>query len=981
MTEVSAVVPSDGRGRPRVLIEEWLPVRELGIESVRERAVWQDLPPQFGLHVWWARAPLVASAGAILSSILPAWDPELAEQFSAHSELANESAYREWLLTLCGILGDPVAAKNRLDAANAAGIRLQGNVYGYKPAFKNNPSAKHVELLHKVLCFTWGSLPTLLDPTAGGGSIPFESTRYRLPTYANDINSVATTVLKTGIKIPVHYGDQLVKDLQYWGNLLIDRLKTRLVPYFGREFTSDESIVAYIWTRTITCPDTGKPVPLVGDWSLRRAVKGKTAVAVKLITHTSTGEELDELAYKIVEGDEIDFDPKVEATYRRGKALSPWTNRTITGDYIRAEARAGRMGDVLYAVAVRTAQGRGFRAPTSADLEALISAEVELERTAAEWRTNDVIPNEAIPEGLKTREPHNYGMPHWSDMFTPRQLLVHGCFVEEYRKLVDEVNAELQKEHADALLGMLVMMQGKAVGYNSRMCGWDVTAQKMGHTFTLHAFPFKSTFAESDASMKLYQWSHEQLIRAYRGLVELLDVTDNNQFTSSISQELERPQISISASNGGNLAHILTGSISSVVIDPPYFDNVMYAELSDFFYVWEKRTLGQIWPDLFSGELTNKRDEAVANPARFASAGRDKAKVANDDYEAKMAAIFNECHRVLRDDGVLTVMFTHKSANAWDGLGSALLQAGFTIETSWPVNTQPSASLHHAQKNSAESTIFLACRKRPPRQVGGRVYLSGIEAEVRAAAGEALRRSAEQGLTGVDLLLSTYGPALSVLSQAWPVHSTETTADGTSRLLYPEEALDVARDEVVRLMTNRLVGREVSFDPYTDFVLIAWSVFGARTFPFDDARRLALATGGLDIDELKRAKLLAAKSGNVTLREPTDRLAQGDGPGVKRDRHHFERLIDAVHTMCYIVHHDGAAAARHWADERGLAADDTFIACLQGLVNAIPRIRKDGKFNVTEAALLDRIVTTCYPDLIEAPEDPVQYEDQRLDLQ
>ena len=406
----------------------------------------------------------------------------------------------------------------------------------------------------------------------------------------------------------------------------------------------------------------------------------------------------------------------------------------------------------------------------------------------------------------------------------------------------------------------------------------------------------------------------------------------------------------------------------------------MYAELSDFFYVWEKRTLGQIWPDLFSHELTNKRDEAVANPSRFASAGRDKGKVAYDDYEAKMSAIFNECHRVLRDDGVLTVMFTHKSAEAWDGLGSALLQAGFTIETSWPVNTEPTASLHQARQNSAASTIFLTCRKRPPRVAGGRIYLSGIEADVRAVAGVALKRSAGQGLTGVDLLLSTYGPALSVLSQAWPVHSTETDSDGKSRLLLPEEALDVARDEVVRLMTTRLVGREVSFDPYTDFVLIAWSVFGARTFPFDDARRLALATGGLDINDLKAAKLLTAKSGNVTLIEPTGRLAHGDGPGVKRDRSHFERLIDAVHTMLYITYHDDAAAARHWADERGYSADDTFTACLQGLVNAIPRTRTGGEFNVPEAALLDRIATTCYLGVIELSEDPVQYEDQRLDL-
>ena len=455
--------------------------------------------------------------------------------------------------------------------------------------------------------------------------------------------------------------------------------------------------------------------------------------------------------------------------------------------------------------------------------------------------------------------------------------------------------------------------------------------------------------------------------------------TPADHFTD-LTESLPDPKITVTQGSGGNLTHNKTGSITCIVMDPPYFDNVMYAELSDFFYVWEKRTLGEIWPDLYSGELTNKRDEAVANPARFAAAGRDRARVANDDYEAKMAAIFNECHRVLRDDGVLTVMFTHKSAGAWDGLGSALLQAGFTIETSWPVNTEPAASLHQARQNSAASTIFLCCRKRPARRSGGRVYLSGIEAEVRAAAGAALKRSAGQGLTGVDLLLSTYGPALSVLSQHWPVYSTETTADGTSRLLYPEEALDVARDEVVRLMTNRLVGREVSFDPYTDFVLIAWSVFGARTFPFDDARRLALATGGLDIDDLKAAKLLIAKSGNVTLTEPTGRLAHGDGPGVKRDRPHFERLIDAVHTMCYITHHDDAAAARHWADERGLTTDDTFTACLQGLVNAIPRTRTGGEFNVPEADLLNRIATTCYPGVIELPEDPVQYEDQRLDL-
>ena len=937
--------------------------------------MWQDLPPLFGLHVWWARFPLVASAGAILTSLLPPWNPELAERFADHPELANEAAYRKWVLTMCGILGDPVAAQVRIRKATDEGVTLGSKAYGYKPAFKNCPAAEHINLLHKILEDTWNHIPSVIDPTAGGGSIPLESIRYRLPTYANDLNDVATATMRASIEIPTRYGPGLTEEINEWGQILCERLSQRLERFFKLPDYSDNN--TYIFARAIQCPDTGKLVPLVGDWSLRRSSKSKLAVAVRLITHTPSEEELEEPIYEIVEGDEIDFDPKAQ-TYRRGKVVSPWSGQTITGDYIRAEARAGRMGDVLYAVAVRTTEGRGFRAPTPIDLEALTAAEAELQRLLPEWKANDVIPDEAVPRGNDER-PIQYGMPRWRDLFTPRQLLVHGCFVEEYRKLIGEIRSELEERRADAVLGMLGMMQGKALNYNSRQTTWAIPNTQTRSTFDVHAFPFKSTFAEFEGSIELYPWCLKQLLRAYSGLMRLLSLTSNELIAKP--DLVEPPIVQITKTNGGNLAHIDSESITTVIIDPPYFNNLMYGELSDFFYVWEKRTLGLIWPDLFTGELTNKRDEAVANPARFASAGKDKAKVANDDYEAKMAAIFNECHRVLRDDGVLTVMFTHKSANAWDGLGSALLQAGFTIETSWPVNTQPSASLHHAQKNSAESTILLTCRKRLIFQSRGQTYLSGIEAEVRAAAGEALRRSAEQGLTGVDLLLSTYGPALSVLSQAWPVHSTETTADGTSRLLYPEEALDVARDEVVRLMTNRLVGRDVGFDVYTDFVLIAWSVFGARIFPFDDARRLALATGGLDINDLKGAKLLTAKSGNVTLTEPTGRLAHGDGPGVKRDRRHFERRIDAVHTMCYIVHHDGAAAARHWADERGLTADDTFIACLQGLVNAIPRTRKDGKFNVTEAALLDRIAATCYPDLIEVPEDPVQYEDQRLDLQ
>ena len=461
MTEVSVAASLDGRVRPRVLIEDWLPVTELGIESVRESA---PIPGQFPklktLHVWWARRPLVASAGAILTSLLPAWTPELAERFADAPELANEAAYRKWVLTMCGILGSPIAARDMKAAAVARGERLKDNPYTYKPAFKNNPSTEHVILLHEILEHTWGHHPNLLDPTAGGGSIPFEAVRYRLSTFAGDLNAVAAAILRSGVEIPARYGSDLYTDLYKWGEVLCERLQARLDRFFPSG--PSEHVTNYIWVRTIFCPTTGKPTPLVGDWSLRRASKGKPAVAVRLITRTSAG-ELEEPVYEIVEGSDIDFDPKAEATYGRGKAVSPWTDMAIPGEYIRSEARAGRMENVLYAVAVRAAEGRGFRAPTPTDLEALTAAEAELQRLLPEWGTNDNIPDKAIPEGLKTRELHNYGMPRWRDLFTPRQLLVHGCFVEEYRKLIDEIRSELDKGRADAVLGMLGMIQGKAL--------------------------------------------------------------------------------------------------------------------------------------------------------------------------------------------------------------------------------------------------------------------------------------------------------------------------------------------------------------------------------------------------------------------------------------------------------------------------------------------------------------------------------------
>ena len=960
--------PEKPATRPRLFIEEGFPARELGIESVRERGVPSALPPNYFLHVWWARRPLVASASAILGSLLPAWTEDLANRFPTRGQLTTAKDYREWFLELCGIRGDPVVARKLVLLAIATGKRIP-NPYTYKQAFKNIPTPDNLILLHELLEDTWGRIPSVTDPTAGGGSIPFEALRYGLATHANDLNPVAASVLRAGVELPARYGMDLSTDLKHWGDLLVDRLNNRLGPFFQPHDDQKGIAATFIFARTVACPRTGKTVPLVGNWSLRR---GKKPVAVRLIT-LRDGIELDEPEYQIVEGPDINFDPKDTATYSRGKGLSPWDGLVIDGNYIQDEAQAGRMGDVLYAVAVRTSKGRSFRAPTETDQDTLAVAEAELERLLPRWEKEDVLPTEAVPEGTKTNDLLNYGITLWRDMFTPRQLLVHGCFVEEYRKLIDEVRTAIpERGRADAVLALLEMAQGKAINYNSRQAGWHINRGSIAPTFAMHAFPFMKTFAEFEGGRELYQWCLRQLLDAYSGIADLLPGDADLPGTDN-SAPNGGPRIEVTRGNAGHMPSIPDQRFELVCIDPPYYDNVMYAELSDYFYVWKKRTIGKLWPDFFDDELTNKHDEAVKNKSRFAAVGRRADELAHNDYQFKMQAIFGECRRILRDRGAMCVMFTHKATNAWNGLGASLLDAGFTIEASWPVSTESPTSQHQARQNSVKSTIFLVCRKRPDRpEEGERVYFSEIEAEVRTVVGDALHRAAEEGLIGVDLLLSTYGPALSVLSHHWPVYSADTDDKGRSRRMHPEEALDIARAEVTRRQRIRLVGREVDFDPFTDFTIAAWDTFRARQFPFDDARRLALAAGGLDLKELERAKLVRAKAGTVTMLQPHQRLRRdGDEslPGVNRSRAAFAVAVDAVHTALYITDLDGLGAAKHWLDQRGLTNNSRFTACLQALVRAIPRTKTRGEWNLPESELLNDLVTTYFPD-IEVPPDP-----------
>lgn len=965
--------------RPRLLIEDWLPITELGIESRRESEIPSALPPIRFLHVWWARRPLASCSGVILASLLPAWSEVLAQEFPGDPRVGDEVSYRRWMLALCGITGDPIEAKRVINDRKSRGVKVvEKDIYGYQRAYLNSPNPENLSLLHRVLERTWGELPTVLDPTAGGGSIPYTAARYGIPVVANDINSVAAAVLRAGVEVSAREGTEMTSQLRQWGDTLVSRCNDRLAQYFLLEDAA-ERVVGYVFARSVTCPRTGKPVPLAPNWWLSKQ-KG-AEVAVRVVVERG-GRALDAPEFEILEAEDAVASNPNEGTVSGGSGVSVWDGLPIDGDHIKAEAQAGRMGSILYAVAVRRPNpggrskwARSFRAPTQTDLAALEAAQSASAPLVTKWIAEGVVPSEHVPEGNKTSEAIRYGAVHWTDMFSPRQLLVHGVFAEEFQRIRGEIEDALGPERGRDVAGALGLMQGKSLNYNSRMSVWHPTRNSMANTFDRHDFGFKWTHGEFDGT-ELLPWSLDQIVDAYSGIAGLYQpgttpyAVKGETFVGS-RKDLRFPvpgPVTVIRGSAGDLDEVETASQTLVCIDPPYYDNVMYAELSDYFGVWEQHTVGRLWPDLMPGGLADVANEAVANPARFKSLGSPKRakEIANADYQAKMQAIFAECHRVLRDDGVMTVMFTHKRSEAWDTLGMALMEAGFEIATSWPVNTEPETSMHQAKKNAAASTVMLVCRKRLGR-LHAETFFEDVIPDIRAAARGALRRFEGDGIGGVDLLLSTYGPVLSVISGAWPVYSSEAEADGSARLLRPEEALEIAREELVEARRRAIVGREVAFDPVTDFWLIAWELFQAAEFPYDEARRLALAVGGQDPEGLALAGILKKKAGTVVLQAPSERRRRILRP-VQDGQFENLALIDLLHGVIVTADLDGLAAAKTLMDRHGLTTEPRFLALVQGAVNAVPRTKKKGAFVRPEAATLDALATAYLPS-ISIPED------------
>ena len=599
---------------------------------------------------------------------------------------------------------------------------------------------------------------------------------------------------------------------------------------------------------------------------------------------------------------------------------------------------------------------RRYRAPTpeddnSAEIEAMLAGKLP------EWEAFDIVPSERFPEVSNDSRPIQYGMPLWRDLFSPRQLLCHGTSVEVFREMLDSDRASGElTELRKAAYGYLALSLDKLLNYNSRMSVWTPTREVVANTFNRHDFAFCWSHAEM-APLVVglgYDWAIRQTAKCIDELSSL--VSRPNGFGESrggkqmsFVQESESPSVSISCKPGDSLDHIEDGSIDAVVMDPPYYDNVMYAELSDFFYVWLKRTAGHIFPELFRRNLTDKENEAVANQARFKDQKGAKA-LAGRDYQDRMASIFSECRRVLKPEGIMTLMFTHKATGAWDALTKGLMEAGFVITASWPINTEAEGSLHIRNKAAANSTIFLVCRPRSKRDDGGEtVYWEDVEPRVAAAVRDRIGEFQEAGITGVDLYLASFGPALEEFSRHWPLQRgmpRDKPKDQRGRrqqslfeeewdpyAATPEDALDAARKEVKQWRLEQLTDlkSDADLDPPTAFFVLAWDAFRAPEFSYDEALRLAHAVGvNLDRDIIGR--IAAKKSGNIVLWDSASRAAKnalGPADGSRG-------MIDAIHHGANTSRLRSLDAARELLASTMVDQDPRFFAAIEAVLEVLP---------------------------------------------
>jgi len=902
------------------LIEVALPLDAINKASAREKSIRHGHPST--LHLWWARRPLAAARAVIFAQMVDdpsAW-PEL---FKTEKEQEKERK------RLFKIIEELVLWENTTNEEVLQRARDEIWRSWRRTCAENADHPRAKELFDRY------KLPAFHDPFAGGGSLPLEAQRLGLEAYASDLNPVAVLICKAMIEIPPKFAGRppvnpeaqaepglhakpwrgaqgLAEDVRYYGRWMRDEAEKRighlypkievtaemakerpdLERYVGKKLT----VIAWLWARTVKSPNPAfahVDVPLASTFMLSTKA-GKEAYVKPVIE--DGGYRFTVWVGKPVDGEAAKNGTKLGrgANFRCVMSGAP-----ITGDYIKAEGKAGRMSARLMAMVAEGDRGRVYFAPTAEHEAAVRKAEPE-------WKPDVEFFQEAL--GFRVG---NYGMTKWSDLFTPRQLVALTTFaglVKETRERVerDALAAGLRHDdkslhsgglgtaaYADAVGVYLALAVDRASDYGSAVCSWHngPKMQALRNTFGRQAIPMVWDFAEgSPFSASTGNWSKnidwvvksiEPLPSRPPGVAGQKDATDQSNSAGKV-----------------------------VSTDPPYYDNIGYADLSDFFYVWLRRSVRAAFPDLFATLAVPKAEELVATPNRHG--GKEKAETFFLNGMTKaMHRLAEQAHPAFP----VTIYYAFKQAESdrvdgtastgWQTFLDAVIHAGFGTSGTWPMRTELGNRMRGMESNALASSIVLVCRPRPADAPTAtrRELVSALKAELPAALAH-LQRS---NIAPVDLAQAAIGPGMAVYTRYARV------LDAAGEPVTVRHALAL----INQILDEVLAEQEGDFDADTRWALAWFEQSGFAAGEFGVAEMLSKAKN-TSVEGMKEAGLLDKKSpgGKVRLLRPAELPAEWDPTGDAR-----LTVWETVHHLIRVLEAGGEGAAAELAAKLGARAE------------------------------------------------------------
>ena len=929
---------------PRRLIEEAFPLQKVSADSKHEKNVRHGHIST--LHIWPARRPLAACRAVTIATLLP--DPaDAPEKMKAeYTRLAGSSLPEKQREYLCN---DLIASLTRWGDENGHG--------DWDRKDKKGRYINKLRIARELILMAYdGDPPKVMDMFAGRGAIPLEAMRLGCQAIANDYNPVAWFLLKCTLEYPQRLAGKTAKlpalnldeppdlkngdladHVRLWGQWVLENAREELEQYYP--VIDDKPTVAYLWARTIPCqdPQCGATVPLLKTlWVCKKAEKilkdtpenrnrpdflriketrnqTKVVINAKRALKLCPDSETKHVQFEIFAPENADDVGK--STMSDATATCPFCGSQQPKDYIKRCGHEGELKAQMTAVIYQEEYGKEYRPPTQVEISTAEIPEESLEATANQIPHG--MPDEALPKsdtsgaGRAFTVPL-YGFKKWSDLFTKRQLLALMTFVKWTRA------AQVEMDKIGYSMGWpkvinkyLAININRLACYSSMLSIWVVVGECQGQTFGRYAMPITWDFSEINP----FSNSTGDFLGGLDWIQRFLDhvLKIKNNCTPWISRQSSR--------------HPTDQSVDAIITDPPYYDAIPYADLSDFFYVWLRRSIGDQFPDVFSDSLTPKLDEMIQHSGRF---GGSKG-LAKAFYERGMAESFKEARDSLCEDARMVIVFAHKDPEAWETLVKAMIESGLIVTTSWPIDTERDGRMRAQGSAALATSLWMVCRKRPINAKTG--YYRPVKSEMQKRITERLRYFWDAGVRGPDFVWAAIGPALESYS------SYKEVKQQTGELFTVTEFLT----EVRRMVTDFALGQILhgtsteALDEWTRYYLMHKDYFGTENAPVGEC--ILLAQGyGVSLDDLSAAQigiLKKAGSGNARkLLGHTERTSDRIGYPHTSGR---IPMIDMIHRIMKLWDANESAYINAYFHEHGLQENPLFTAVVQALIETSPQ--------------------------------------------